>query len=69
MKKEDNTPKANKHCVPVYGWYGIALLFTAISIMYANYVVYFGTTGLIPKLMLIPSTLFVALFLVIKAAK
>lgn len=55
--------------LPVHGPAGIALLFVCVSIGYANYVVFFGTVGLVPKIMLIPSTAFVALFLVIKAAK
>lgn len=55
--------------LPVHKGYGILMLFVVVSIMYANYVVFFGTEGLIPKLMLIPSTIFVAGFLVYKAAK
>lgn len=55
--------------VPMHGIWGIALLFVCASIGYANYVVFFGTEGLVPKLMLVPSSLFVTAFLVLKAAK
>ena len=75
VKKSKNTPEAEKQVVakptgiPVHKGYGILMLFVAVSILYANYVVYFGTEGLIPKLMLIPSTLFVAGLLIFKAIK
>lgn len=55
--------------MPMHKGWGVAMLFVCVSIGYANYVVFFGTTGLIPKIMLIPSTAFVAVFLVIKSAK
>ena len=55
--------------MPIHKGWGIAMLFVCASIGYANYVVFFGTTGVIPKVMLIPSTAFVAIFLVIKSAK
>lgn len=71
LKKDSilKNPKEIKTGLPVHGICGIALLFSCISIGYANYVVYFGTEGLVPKLMLIPSTIFVTMFLIIKAAK
>lgn len=53
----------------INGLSGLALLFVCVSIGYANYVVFFGTTDLVSKLMLIPSTAFVLLFLVYKAIK
>ena len=55
--------------IPVSGIWGVAILFVCISIGYANYTVFFGTEGWIPKVMLIPSTLFVAAFLAFKAIK
>lgn len=55
--------------IPVHKGWGILMLFVCVSIGYANYIVFFGTEGVIPKAMLIPSTLFVAGFLVYKAAK
>ena len=55
--------------VPVHAGYGIVWLFVCTSILYANYVVFFGTEGWLPKVMLIPSTLLVAVFLVLKAVK
>lgn len=68
-KEEPKKKEIKRAGVPIHGPFGILILFVCISIAYANYVVYFGTTGLIPKIMLIPSTLFVGLFLVIKATK
>lgn len=55
--------------IPTSGIAGIAILFVCVSIGYANYTVFFGVDNLIAKLMLIPSTLFVAGFLVVKALK
>lgn len=71
MKESEKKVKEVKtvNGVPTHGVWGIGLLFTCFSIGYANYVVYFGTSGLVPKIMLIPSTLFVIVFLVIKAIK
>ena len=68
MKKEKKETPIKKG-IPVSGLAGILLLFVAVSIAYANYVVYFGTEGLLPKIMLIPSTLFVGVFLFYKAYK
>jgi hypothetical protein len=61
--------KNNTQGIPVHGVMGLALLFVVASIVYANYVVFFGTQGLIPKLMLIPSSIFVLAFLVHKSVK
>lgn len=74
IKDASKTPQAIRGLqiqtgIPVHKGWGILMLFVMASIVYANYVVFFGTEGLIPKLMLIPSTLFVAGFLVYKAAK
>ena len=63
MKKEvKSIPKTN-------GIVGLALLFVSVSIVYANYIVFFGTNDPISKIMLIPSTVFVLTFLVHKAVK
>lgn len=72
MKNITKTTKETKETckgIPTWGAWGIGMLFVCISIGYANYVVFFGTEGIIPKAMLIPSTLFVAYFLVNKAVK
>lgn len=69
LKVAEDTPVTKTTGIPVHKGWGILMLFVAVSIMYANYVVFFGTEGVIPKAMLIPSTLFVAGFLVYKAAK
>lgn len=72
------TPKQNKNTKAktqqatycrIDGWRGLAGLFVSASIVYANYVVFYGTQGLIPKLMLVPSTLAVLAFLVHKSLK
>lgn len=55
--------------IPIHKGWGVLMLFVCVSVAYANYVVFMGTDGYIPKVMLIPSTLFVAAFLVHKAAK
>ena len=58
-----------KKGLPVHGLWGIALLIVCASVIYANYRVFFGVEELIPRLLLIPSTVAVAVFLVHKAAK
>jgi len=58
-----------KQGLPVTGVYGVAILFVCVSILYANYIVFFGTEGLLSKVVLLPSTLFVAGFLVYKSLK
>lgn len=55
--------------LPVHGIYGIFLLTVAVSIIYANYRVFFGVEDLTARIMLIPSTIAVVTFLVYKAAK
>lgn len=55
--------------IPVHGLWGILFLTVCASIVYANYRVYFGVEELIPRLMLVPSSIAVVLFLVYKAAK
>lgn len=55
--------------LPVHGVYGVFLLIVAASVMYANYRVFFGVEDTVARIMLIPSTLAVAIFLVYKAAK
>ena len=75
MGKKKKVPEALtsqdqvKQGLPVHGLWGIALLLVCASVIYANYRVFFGVEELIPRLMLIPSTLAVAVFLVHKAAK
>lgn len=67
MAKKDKSTNTNG--LPVTGVAGLAILFVCISIAYANYMVYFGTDDFVSKLMLLPSTLFVAAFLLYKAVK
>lgn len=68
-KSVDTTPKVKPTGLPVHGVYGIFLLIVAASIIYANYRVFFGVEDLTARIMLVPSTLAVVIFLVYKAAK
>jgi len=69
-KKEKITEPTNKpQGVRIDGIFGVFLLFVCISVGYANFVVWFGTSDPVSKVMLIPSTLFIALFLLVKATK
>lgn len=71
-KKDKGTPEVPKikpTGLPVHGVYGVFLLTVAASIIYANYRVFFGVEDLTARIMLIPSTLAVVIFLVYKAAK
>lgn len=60
---------SHKASIPVHGLYGLVLLLVAASVMYANYRVYFGVEELVARIMLIPSTIAVAVFLVYKATR
>lgn len=61
--------RAKGQGIQVDGASGLALLSVAVSIMYANYFVFFGKEDLVSKLMLIPSTLAVIAFLGYKSWK
>lgn len=65
----DVKPVTKPAGLPVHGVYGIFLLIVAASVIYANYRVFFGVEDLTARVMLIPSTLAVVIFLVYKAAK
>ena len=67
--KTDITGAIKRQGLPIHGIFGLALLFVCVSIVFANYMVYFGTSDIVSKLMLLPSTLFVVIFLTIKAVK
>ncbi len=70
LSKPETVSTKTKHTgLPVHGIYGLLILFVCVSIAYANYMVFFGTSDTISKLMLIPSTLFVGAFAVYKAVK
>ena len=71
MKKQVKEVKPTKvyKGIPTSGIAGIGILFVSVSILFANYQVYFGVDSMVSKVMLIPSTLFVAGFLVLKALK
>lgn len=45
---------------------GLLMTFVFVSIAYSTYVVYFGTIGTVPKLMLIPQAAFGALLFLYK---
>lgn len=68
-RRTTNKKQVINRGVPVQGLWGILLLIVCASIMYANYRVFFGVEELIPRLMLVPSTLAVVTFLIYKSAK
>lgn len=75
MQKTNKTPNTVEAIVPerkglpTSGAWGVFYLFMCVSVGYANFVVYFGTTDMVSKIMLIPSTVGVALFLLYKSMK
>lgn len=70
-KAEATTVKkvANKQGNKANGIIGLLLLVVVLSIAYSTYVVWFGTTGLVPKIMLAPQMIFAAAVLVWKFNK
>lgn len=60
--KENNKNKYN-------GIIGLLMLLVVLSIAYSTYVVWFGTTGLVPKILLAPQIIFAAVILVQKFNK
>lgn len=48
---------------------GIVMAFVVASISYSTYVVYFGTTGIVPKALLIPQAVFATVLVIYKFAK
>lgn len=73
MTKKDKAiepvTKTKRTGIPTHGIFGLALMFAAISVLFADYLVVFGTDDLTTKLMLIPNVLAVAVFFIIKAVK
>lgn len=63
LNTKNNTPNTKG-----FNWVGALLLFVIMSIAYSTYVVYFGTTGWIPKIMLVPQALFAAWVAITKFA-
>ena len=51
------------------GIIGLLMLLVVLSIAYSTYVVWFGTTGLVPKVMLAPQIVFAAVILIKKFNK
>ncbi len=47
----------------------LLMLLVVVSIAFSSYVVYFGTSGLIPKIMLVPQALFAATIAISKFTK
>lgn len=69
-KVADATPQNIKRGLPLDGVFGLFLLFVCGSIVYANYMVFVGLPfSWLNVGLLTPSTLFVAGFLLFKAAK
>lgn len=63
------TKAAKKNGKKGNGIIGLLLLIVVISIAYSTYVVWFGTTGLAAKIMLVPQTIFAAVVLIWKFNK
>lgn len=61
MKKQINNAKSKTK--------GIVELFTVASVGFSTYVVYFGTTNLAPKVLLIPQAVWAAIILTKKFTK
>lgn len=68
-EKEQKSKKVHNACIPVNGVYGLALAFVVASIAFSSYVVCAGTSGLLPKALLIPQMVFAATVLLYKFAK
>jgi hypothetical protein len=51
------------------GFGGIFMAFVVASVAYSTYVVFAGTTGLAPKLMLVPQAVFATLVVLYKFAR
>lgn len=51
------------------GIIGLLMLLVVLSIAYSTYVVWFGTTGLVPKVLLAPQLIFAAVVLIKKFNK
>lgn len=75
MKKRENkknnvTPVEQvKQCLPLYGIFGILMLFVIASIAYSTYMVALGTQGLVPKIMLVPQVTFAVIVALYKFSK
>lgn len=65
--KEDKQPLSVHKALGGFG--GVFMAFVVASVAYSTYVVYAGTTGLAPKLMLIPQALFAGIIVLYKFAK
>lgn len=69
-RKEKKATDSTQPAIPVTGLFGLGLFLVAISIGYANYMVYFGTEFSVANVALLtPSTLFVAALSVYKFIK
>lgn len=55
-----------KQCLPIYGLWGILLLFVFGSVAYSTYMVAVGTTGIVPKVMLVPQATFAIILAILK---
>lgn len=70
MKNKTNeAPKAKKNRNINIKVTGIAMLFVLASITYSTYVVAMGTTGMIPKVMLIPQAIWGVIIAIQKFTK
>lgn len=58
---DKNNTKTEKKSKDFSAMYGLLMLFVVASIAFSTYVVYAGTIGIVPKVMLVPQALFAAL--------
>lgn len=68
MSKEKPTKKKTESKVR-YNISGLLQMFVVVSIVYSTYVVTLGTTGVEPKVMLVPQALYAAFLVIQKFSK
>ena len=69
-KKKAKQAPVSKHSIPVSGLFGVILFFVSASILYANYMTFFGMDfNWVNIVLLTPSTLFVAGLILYKFVK
>lgn len=69
MANKDKPAKVKKNINFKAKTIGIVELFTVASIGFSTYVVYFGTTGVTPKLLLVPQAVWAVVVLTKKFVK
>ena len=62
-------PVTKQAGIPLHGLAGFILMLASVSVLFADYLVVFGTDDLTTKLLLVPNLLVVTMFFVYKAIK